>query len=106
MRQVNSEKLKHAHRPGEVAVELLNDGRETSAGHVEKLPAASHGLSVPSRGRMLLQRGNVAFLLMVEPELHESLEFDGVENEQGEKGEDAHDEEKKERVQGRPIYFF
>ena len=46
---------------------------------------------------MLLEGSNVAFLDMIKLELDQSPELDGMEDEQGEDGQDTHGEQKIER---------
>lgn len=62
----------------QITVKLFYDSRKTSASLVKELPASSHRRSVPSRGGMFLERGNIASLLMIEPILDQSPEFQRV----------------------------
>jgi len=80
--RMNWQKERVTHRPREVPLKLLNDRRETSAGHVQELPTPAHRRPIPSRGRMLLQRGDIALLLMVQPKLNKSPELEGVREEE------------------------
>lgn len=61
-----------------VAVELLDDCGETSTSQVQEIPTPTHALSVPSRGWVLLLRGDIPFLFVEEVKLEENPEFVGM----------------------------
>ena len=68
-------KNKMTHRPCKVTIKFLDDSRKAPTGHVQKLPATSHGSSIPTRRRMLLHSSDVTFLLMVKVKLKETPKF-------------------------------
>jgi hypothetical protein len=70
-------------RARQISVELLNDGRETTAGHVEKLPRPLHGRDVVPSARPLRLLRNVAVVrTMVKRVLDQSLELERVREKQ------------------------
>ena len=76
--------LHDTHRARKIAVELLNNGRKTSACLVQELPASAHGFAVPARRGVLFQGLNVTFLFMIEMKLKKNSKFERMENEESE----------------------
>jgi hypothetical protein len=66
---------KQTYDSSEIPVELLDDCGETPGGHVEELPTPPHRLPVPSRRRVFVDGGQVAFCFVEELELDEGPEF-------------------------------
>lgn len=65
----------NTHRSCKVAVKLFDDCGETPTCQVQKIPAPTHALPVPSRGWVLLLRGNIPFLFVEEVKLEKSSEL-------------------------------
>jgi len=63
------------HDSSEITVELFDDCSETPRSHVEELPTPPHRLPVPSRRRVLVDGGQVAFRCVKELELKEDSEI-------------------------------
>jgi len=71
----NEEEVPDTHCSCKVAVKFFDDCSETSTCQVQKLPAPTHALSVPSRGWVLLLCGDIPFLGVEEVKLEESSEL-------------------------------
>jgi hypothetical protein len=78
------------HDAGEVAIELFYDGRKAPAGKIEQVPTPAHCRSIPTRGGVLLFACDVAFWLIVVPELQEDAKLVWVGEGEGEYFECAH----------------
>jgi hypothetical protein len=83
----------YTHRPGQVTIQLLDDSSEASACQVEELPAPLHGPTVV-RGMLPLAfvLDITVSLLVVEPELNQRLELQGVREQQNHPILGRHDE--------------
>ena len=96
---------KETHCSCKVTVQLLDDCGKTSTCQVQKIPAPTHALPVPSRGGVLLLRRDIPFDRMEEVKLNQCPELEWVREQQAQHRSnlsDSHDgtRRRNERTEG------
>lgn len=81
---VDRQRGRGTHHSGEVAIELLYDGRKAPACKIKQLPTPAHRRSVPAGGRVFLLFCDIALWFIIVPELQEDAKLIWVSEGEGE----------------------